>query len=373
LPAESQFPYNFATVYNCGFKGFSNLKQKASVNVLLTSAEPKAGEVRNLSDSVCSNYVKGKTDLGDDLRIELLSLDIPTIENRINLAGIQNLTKVAQSLYKLVEISDLIREDQIELEKSFREDQPIHFIAKALQKSFRPSNYCILGNERIEELRRIPYEIGSDRSSGNSVSEEAFQYETETISEESEDREWLSTYLSGAPINSSLSFIRKELQVTNVPITLPLDYTAMVYALKPTIMDGAIEAFEFDEFVKAMDIDTVNHIARSGHLEYWLIRGEMEYIEALIPKLNFFNVSDFAFQFIGKFVLKDVRKMQETLLKSSNPYANLLSTLVNDKNTDVTELRLFTHVCEEKVIEQHEANGVDYVKPYTFLKELEKS
>ena len=115
LPAESQFPYYFATVYNCGLKGFSNLTQKASVNALLTNADPKAGEVRNLSDSVCSNYVMGKTDLGDDLRIELLSLDIPTIENRINLAGIQNLTKVAQSLHKLIEVSDLIKEDQVEL------------------------------------------------------------------------------------------------------------------------------------------------------------------------------------------------------------------------------------------------------------------
>ena len=373
MPAESQFPYNFASVYNCGLKGFSNLTQKASVNALLTNADPKAGEVRNLSDSVCSNYVKGKTDLGDDLRIELLSLDIPTIENRINLAGIQNLTKVAQSLHKLIEVSDLIKEDQVELEKSFHEDTPVIFVAKALQKSFRPSNLCVLGKEMIEELRRMPYEIGIDKAPGSSVSEETFQYHAEAISEENEYREWLSTYLSGAPISASLSFVRKELQVTNVPLSLPLDYTAMVYALKPTIMDGAIEAFEFDEFVKSMDIDTVKHVVRSGRIEYWLIRGEMEYIEALIPKLNFFNVSDFAFQFIGKFVLKDVRRMQNTLLKTSNPHANLLSTLVNDKNTDVAELRLFTHVCEEKVIEQHAAHGIDYVKPYTFSKELERS
>lgn len=56
-------------------------------------------------------------------------------------------------------------------------------------------------------------------------------------------------------------------------------YPAMIYSLKPTIMDGAIEAFEFDDFVTAMDIDTVKQTTRTGHLEYWLICGEMEYIE----------------------------------------------------------------------------------------------
>jgi hypothetical protein len=312
--------------------------------------------------------VKGKTDIGDDLRIELLSLELSQIEKRIDQAGIQNCTMAAKSLKRLSEISDLPAEDKAELDKYFDPDNPIMFMAKALQKSFRPSNYCILDNDRIDELRRIRYDIDNDKL-WNVVSEETFQYQVNPTADIDEDREWLSNYLSGAPITSSLSFIRKELQVTNVIISLPIDYPAMIYSLKPTIMDGAIEAFEFDDFVTAMDIDTVKQTTRTGHLEYWLIRGEMEYIESLIPKLNFFNVSDFAFQFIGKFKLKEVRQMQKTLLKSSNPHAVLLSTLVNDKDSELAELRLITHVCEEKVIKQHEAAGDDIVKPYTYIKD----
>ena len=145
-------PLTFATFYTCGIKRFTNLTQRICINLLLRDGYAEAKENEILSDSVCSNYAKGKKALNSELQVELLGLSGEDIIERLHKIGIQNYAAVSDALQVLVEKSSLSANEKRELLECRRPDNELEFIAAVFLKCIRGDNYHPLTSADINAL-----------------------------------------------------------------------------------------------------------------------------------------------------------------------------------------------------------------------------
>lgn len=361
MSSETGIPLTFATFYICGIRKFTNLTQKNCTNLLLKNMYANADSVDILSDSVCSNYIKGKKALNSDLQVELLKLSKEDALQRLGQIGIQNFTSAAYALQILVKNSNLSDYEKERLISCYKSNDELSFTAEVFLSCIKGDNYHPLDNAAIQTLES--YRLSANSQSSHSAIYECSAPEGKlnpadlsapvaSNSENAEDIDWMRNYVPDSMINSSITFVRSKVQIETAVLELPMDYRAMIYILKPTLTESTLEKFTFQDFVNAMNIDTIRNTLEKGHLKYWQFEGAIESVLPILNNFNFSEVSDIALQLIGEFTLQDFHVLQQYLKNVSNENVNILSTLIFDKEMANIKLILIIHECSEKADEQ---------------------
>lgn len=365
MTARTTMPLTFATFYTCGIKRFTNLTQRICINLLLRDGYAEAKENEILSDSVCSNYAKGKKALNSELQVELLGLSEEDIIERLHKIGIQNYAAVSDALQVLVEKSSLSANEKRELLECRRPDNELEFIAAVFLKCIRGDNYHPLTSADINALENYRYRaVLSNGESGSFPVRDAEQENIpddggEEDAEKDEDLDWMRDYVPASLANEPVTFVRSRVKTRHVAVELPLDYRALVYALKPALTENTLQTFTMEAFMETMDIDAGHIGLRRGSLEYWQFEGALEHILQLLERISFADVSDFAVQMIGQFTLEEAGTLQRCLKNISNSKAAILSSLLYDKDLSQIKLVLIAHRCGEKAAEQKLADDDD--------------
>lgn len=264
---------------------------------------------------------------------------------------------MANALCALVMDSSLPDNGKEALVKYYDPKNELSFIAEVFLSCLKGNNLHSLNQEDIitlEGYRHIDSSAILERINRRNTSVSDSQANAKTDENENEDFDWMRNYVPISMINPPPAFVRGKVRAENAVIELPNDYSAMIYSLKPTVTESAFEKFTVEELTKAMDIDTAHNsfILQKGSLEYWQFEGAMESMLPLLKSYNFSEVSDFAFQLIGDFALKDVTELIRCLKDLSNDNVDILTSLIIDKALVNVKLTLIVHKCHEKVEDQ---------------------
>lgn len=365
MTAKTTMPLTFATFYTCGIKRFTNLTQRICINLLLRDGYSDSKEIDILSDSVCSNYAKGKKALNSELQVELLNLSVEDIVERLHKIGIQNYTTVSDSLQILVENSSLSVTEKRELLECRKSENELGFVAAVFQKCIRGDNYHPLTSSDIAALENYRYRTVSTNDAGAvpAVSDAGRAFtqvkDTEQDMENDAELDWMRDYVPASLVNEPVTFVRSTVKSHHVAIELPLDYRALVYALKPALTEDTLQTFTLEKFMETMDIDAAHIRLQRGSLEYWKFEGALDSILQLLERISFADVSDFAFQMMGQFTLEEAGELQRYLKNISNSKAAILSSLLYDKELSQIKVILIAHRCSEKAAEQRLADDDD--------------
>lgn len=378
---SSVLPLNFTTFYLCGIKPFTKISQRNCVNLLLKGVHPTSDNTFDvLSDSVCSNYIKGKKSIKDVLRIELLNLPMDTLQKRIDSVGIQDTMQTLSALQNLIKISTLQQKTKSILLKSAENEDTLLFIAKVFVQAIRSIDVHPLSDEEQAMLDSCRYSaaILSDENIA-SVETDLDCKQTpqpSTVShittphvpptdDEDEETEWMMDYLPPSFTSDPLEFAVRPIQIQYSPINMPMDYRVLVYTLKPALTSNTLKTFKFHEFLNAMSIDEHSGKVREGSLFNWIMQGSLESICAFIETTDFSLVSDFSCQLIGQFSLDESDNILSALRMASNNNVNILSSLIYVEDAPSLELRLIAHICIQKVEMQKnfDAEGVQIYHP----------
>ncbi len=365
MSTEKNIPLTFATFYTCGIKQYTNLTQRDCINLLL-KGYLNSDSFNILSDSVCSNLAKGKKNLTNELRIELLYLTKEEAIDRLNKINIQDFTLVANALYSLVVNSSLPDNEKKRLVECYEAEGELAFIAEVFLSCLKRNNFYPLSQAVIYILTGYIHNIDlANRTSNNSTIFEKKDWISTSVSggeadaiindiENDEVFDWMRNYVPDFMISTPPTFAHGKVAIVTAPLDLPNDYSALLYALKPVLTEHAIEKFSIEEFTKTMNIDITRNSfnLQKGGLEYWQFEGAIDSVLSSLKYYNFSEVSDFAFQLIGEFTLKDVKKLNQYLRDVSNDNVNILTSLIFDKEQINIKLILIVHKCIEKVCEQ---------------------
>lgn len=357
----SVLPLNFTTFYLCGIKPFTKISQRICVNLLLKDVHPTSSNTYEvLSDSVCSNYVKGKKPIKDELWVDLLKLSTYDLKNRIDNIGIQEPMLAAAALHKLIEASSLQKKTKDSLLASSNSDDPQIFIAKVFSQAIRAKDVRPLSREEetfIESCAHVADIPANDADSTREAAPyimaqspmpgAAFNGISET--QEEENGSWTMDYVPPTFSDDPLSFAMNPVHISMIPVNMPMDYRALVYSLKRTLNENPLQSFSFPEFIESMSIDDRSGYVTQGSIRYWNIRGSFRSICSAIGDIGFSTVSDFAIQVIGQYNLKNIEELTETLKRASNEKVNILTALIYVREASELELRIIAHVCPEKV------------------------
>lgn len=364
---SSALPLNFTTFYSCGIKPFTTISQRNCVNLLLKGVHPTSDNSFDvLSDSVCSNYAKGKKSIKDELRVELLNLQNAELVRRIDSVGIQDPAQVSAALKRLIEHSGLRSRTKNSLLKNYDSENPLAFIAQVFNQAVRSTDARPLTDTEQEILEScIHGDISSsegddpqDMPSTAKISARSDSSPAPSVSQlmesrdEDEEYEWMQDYLPATFASDSTSFAMTPVQLTNSPVNMPLDYRALIATLKPALTGDTLQTFSFADFISAMSIDEHNGNVLQGSLSNWVMCGSLKSICAAIDRIDFSKVSDFAIQLIGMFTLQEADAITATLRHATNSNVNILSALIYVKDAPELELRIISHLCPEKVKDQ---------------------
>lgn len=370
-------PLTFATFFACGIKQFTSLTQLNCINLLL-KGHAGSVSIEKLSDSVCSNYAKGKKNLTNDLRVELLNLTEKDAIDRLKMLNIQDFTTVSNALLALVENSSLSDNEKKKLVNCHQSKDDLVFIAAVFLKCLQgdnsfPINTLITStlegyrHNTVSTNRTVYSPTIPERTTWGNASVSESQADTITNNTgNDEDFDWIRNYVPELIINTPPAFIRDKVISETVVLELPIDYDAMIYALKPALTESAYETFTIEVFTKTMDIDTTRNTfnLQKGSLEYLQLEGSIETILPSLKNYNFSMVSDFALQLIGEFTSKDVNELKQCLKDISNDNVNILTSLIFDKELTTVKLVLIVHKCNEKVKEQMADKDHDGTREY---------
>ena len=374
---EFGMPLTFATFYTCGIKQSANLTQRDSINFLLKGyIESDSSKI--LSDSMCSNYVKGKKNLTNELRVELICLTKDDAIDRLTKINIQNFTIVANALLTLVINSSLPDNEKKRLVQCYESKDELEFTAEVFLSCLNGDNFYPLTKSIIDTLEGYRHNavLASKNSNNTNIFEKTnwrntsasdSQADAKTIDiDNNEDFDWMRNYVPDSMINTPLTFVLNKVHTMTVVLKLPRDYGAMIYSLKPTLTESAYEKFTIEDFAETMNIDIAHNTfnLQKGSLEYWQFDGTIESVLPSIKNYNFSEVSDFALQLIGEFTSKDVAILKQYLTDVSNNNVNILTSLIFDKELVNVNLILIVHKCSEKVEEQ---KSMDYDGTHEYI------
>lgn len=377
MSAEMSVPLTFATFFTCGIKQFTNLTQLNCINLLLTGhLISDSNDI--LSDSVCSNYAKGKKDLTNSLRVDLANLTIDAAKDRLSKSAIQDFTIVAKVLAVLLKNAALSENEKNRLLKYYTSEDKLTFIAQVFLTCLKGDNFTPLNNSLISILESYRYNIDMEEdtgiddaaylNNGKNAASTIINYNaaTENNNKNSEDFDWMRVYVPGCIINTPPAFIRSKIKIENVLLTLPQDYAAIIYALKPMLTESTYRHFMMKDFTNVMNIDVNEnkYNLQAGSLEYFRFEGEIESILAALKCYDFSEMSDFAFQLIGEFTENDVANLEKHLINSSNAMVNILTALIFDREQATVHLTVFAHRCTEKVNAQKSGRPFDGTHKY---------
>lgn len=359
MPSSISIQLNFSTLYMSSIKPYTKISQKNIINSLLAT-ESDNGVEQTLDDTACSNYAWGKKDLTNDLRIYLLKLSKDTLEERIKDTGVSDYDSIAETLDMLVQnATNLKPKQKKDLAKSYKNNESLAFIVEVFSLCVKIDNTPKITTDQANELKALGASIKRTNSEKKNLVDDDDEYDDDNEeSEEQDDDTWMEEYL---PKNCEKNngFVLTPLEIRNYNLAFPTDYRYTIQQLSPIVLDSPYIKFTIPAFIKAMDLDKSDGSASRGNIQYWEIEGNIKDISEFIDNLNFANVSDIAFILMGKFESEDVEAIERRLIDISNPKVNLLKTIVNTKDMEHEKMRLFTHICEEKVSETQLNNGND--------------
>lgn len=372
MPAETIMPLTFATFFICGVKELTNLHQRICVNVLLKGMLLEKNikvDACEISDPDCSNYAKGKRKLSTEIQIELSTLNLEEIIERIKRISIRNLTTAADALKILVKNSSLSEKDKEALLKNYREDQELTFIAKVFLRSVKEDNSQELTLTQRETLIKYrDYNSLLNDKNGILIHEHQKQVnEAETDlhanTEIDEDISWMDRYVPASMVEKPFMPDDSEVIIRHDEIKLPEEYARMVYLLKPALREANIRKLPMNTFIEVLDIDAASNSLREGQIEYWQFEGAIDAIAALFKKLNFLDACGFVIQPIGNFEIEQTQNMEEILKSVSNANVAMCSPLIY-KDTPDFKLVLLVHKSKRKAKEQKLDTEHDHTRIY---------
>lgn len=373
MSTETTMPLTFATFFQCGVKGFTNMHQRTCVNLLLKgilSINAKDSDIDVISDADCSNYVKGKRNLSADIQPKLNKLNTEDIIHRLEDTGIRDFTTTAGALSVLIRNSSLPEWEKAALLEHYQKDPKLTFIAEVFKRSVKADNRQGLTETQVDTLigYRKLYTLEADKNGISVVTEQQRQeYSAEIVSHEKieneENIDWMGEYVPASMLGKAIMPADSGIVIQYDEIKLPEEYWRMVYILKPALREANVRKFSMNTFIEVLDIDAASSSLREGSLEYWQFEGAIDTIAALFGRIDFSDVCGFILQPIGNFEISQIENIEKILKNASNVNVSMCSPLIYKDMRDF-KLILLTHRSKRKSNEQRLDTDHDHTQIY---------
>lgn len=318
---EISLPLNFSTFYTFGIKDYTNLGQKRCINILLLGTTSDSFHyINTLDDSVCSNYAKGKKDISDYIRIDILQYRIEELSSRIHKVGIHDYSLSARALAILVQNSSLSPASKKELLDMYSSYEPLAFITHVFRKSIEADNAYDLNDIEIYDMRELI--LNNPVSSFDDINNMNANYNNSHDS---------TTYIS------------------HTKIQLPFDYDNLIQLIEPEESGFYLDAFNIKSFLKINNIDPESHTIVEGSLELWTMKGSIDNLAGTLRDIQFLHTTALTYILSGMITLRDTQIIQNAFFSQKNYHSmKILISLIADKKKEVPELIIITHTNYEQ-------------------------
>ena len=337
----SNLVLDFASVYQCAIKPFKHKPQNRSVCTLLLG--DKEYTKLPMSDAVCSNYINGKRAIPDNMRIDLAKMTEEELGIRLNGIGIADYQLPADALVHLVEHAQLPKSTRERLLKTYQDSTALKFINKVFHASTDAKDTHALSQIELTLLNSFSAPDIPGVASINNDREPESDADPDTGIPK-EDVEWMHEYVPPKFAVTSRSFFGTPISIDRQVLSMPKDFPALVYLLKPALQGSPIDTFTFDDFVECMGINAASGKLPSGELHCWRLNGPSEGIASAIEGLNLSDVSDVAFLMKGKVTLKEASQIEESIRHASHPDITFIRALCFDSRIREIEATLIVRV-----------------------------
>lgn len=337
---------DFATVYQCGVKPFKSGPQNRAVCILLPV--PVDNGPLPLSDAVCSNYINGKRTIPDNYRTALANITENDIKEKFEALSIYDLQLPADALRQLIDHAILPKATHSKLIKSYQTSTdastPEKFLADVFRCSVNTKGNHPLSPENLTQLASFATPKISTK-----VSESNGEDSADCDSEFSdEDQKWMRNYIPQMLPLTSKSFFGTSVTMEWQPLSLPHDFTPLVYLLKPVFKDVQVEVFTFDEFLGCTGISPITGNLQSGTLQYLKIAGPIDSVVSAIHKLNFRDICSVVLLARGQITIQDMDRIEQAVKDVSLSTVRFVRSLIFDKQFPDVEVILITMVDPEQ-------------------------
>ena len=142
----------FPIFYHCAIKGACSLQQYNCVNVLL-NGEPKSDSGISISESTASVYVNGAKPLPKDMIFDILHRPTAEIVRRLRELNFFDVTAIADSMERLLELVDVSAAAKNELLNMRRgEDPEYRFLSEVFRSALKnsPSTKRLIVEEKAQ-------------------------------------------------------------------------------------------------------------------------------------------------------------------------------------------------------------------------------
>ena len=339
--SASNLVLDFASVYQCAIKPFKHKPQNRSVCTLLLG--DKEYKKLPMSDAVCSNYINGKRAIPDNIRIDLAKMTEEELTSRLNGVGIMDYQLPADALMHLVEHAQLPKSTRKRLLNAYQDSTALSFINSVFHASTDAKDTHPLTQAEVSLLSSFaaPDIPGISNVSNDRESETDADPDT-GISQE--DVEWMREYVPPKFAVNSHSFFGTPISMDRQVLSMPKDFPALVYLLKPALQGSPIDTFTFEDFVECMGINPASGKLPSGELHCWRLTGPSEGIASAIEGLNLSDVSDVVFVMLGRVTLKEASQIEDAIRKASHMDVSFIRALCFDSRIRDIEATLIVRV-----------------------------
>lgn len=347
LQNASNLVLDFASVYQCAIKPFKHKPQNRSVCTLLLG--DKDYKKLPMSDAVCSNYINGKRAIPDNTRIELAKLTDEELASRLDGIGIVNFQLPAEALMHLVEHVKLPKSTREHLLKTYQNSTALSFINNVIHASTDAKDTHPLTQVELTLLSSFsaPEFPAAGSTNTNRESETDADADPDTGIPQ-EDIEWMHEYVPPKFAVNSHSFFGTPISIDRQVLSMPKDFPALVYLLKPALQGSPIDTFTFEDFTECMGINPANGNLSSGELHCWRLSGPSDGIASAIEGLNLSDVSDVVFLMHGRITLKEATQIEKAIRIASHAAISFIRALCFDSRISEIEATLIVRVDPER-------------------------
>lgn len=373
MSTETFIPLTFATFFQCGVKGFTNMHQRTCVNLLLKgilSINAKDCNDDVISDADCSNYAKGKRKISADIQFGLSKLNTEEIIKRLKATEIRDFATAVDTLSVLIKNSLLPEKEKAVLLKHYREGQELTFIAEVFRRSVKEDNSQRLTKTQVDILNKYKesYTLSADTNSMSVMTkQQGPEYGTEVVLSEKigneENIDWMGEYVPASALEKAIMPADSGVVMQCGEINLPKEYGRMIYILKPALREANVRKYPMNTFIEVLDIDAASNSLREGRLEYWQFEGAIDAVAALFSRIDFSDVCGFILQPIGDFEISQIENIERILKDASNVNVSMCSPLIYKDVRDF-KLILLAHRSKRKADEQRLDTDHDHTQIY---------
>ena len=341
---SSNLVLDFAAVYHCAIKPYKLKPQNRSVCTLLLG--DKEYTRLPMSDAVCSNYINGKRTIPDNIRMDLTRITDEDLSKRLGAIGISDFKLPAEALIRLVERVNIPDSSREQLLTAYRNSPAITFINDVIHISANISGTHPLTQMEMNLLSSFSAPEVSLTADDDTEGTESNNNSDSFIP--AADLDWMREYLPLKATGNRKTFLGTPVTITRKRVSLPEDFPALIYLLKPALQESPIDTFSYQDFVTNMGIDLVKGTLASGILQYWKLAGPPDGIAEAIKSLNLADVSDVVFLMLGKVTLAEARQIETSIKRASHSSISFLRALCYNEKMSEIEAILLTRVDPER-------------------------